>query len=60
MGGAGMQALLFLIQLSGGGDGAVRARPKTRNEFGSRMSVLLSNPDYLLEGFAEKKCHVNL
>jgi len=23
------------------------------------MSVLLANPDYLLEGFAEKRCHVS-
>lgn len=36
----------------------VGGRPKSRHEFGSRMSVLLSNPDYLLEGFAEKKCQV--
>ena len=33
-------------------------RPKSRPEPGTRMSVLLSNPDYLLEGFAQKKCQV--
>ena len=34
------------------------ARPMSRHEPGTRMSVLLANPDYLLEGFAEKKCQV--
>ena len=36
----------------------VMPRPKSRRDPGARMSVLLSNPDYLLEGFAEKKCTV--
>ena len=31
----------------------------SRREPGTRMSVLLANPDYLLEGFAEKTCQVN-
>ena len=35
------------------------AHPKSRREPGTRMSVLLANPDYLLEGFAEKRCHVS-
>ena len=34
------------------------ARPMSRHEPGTRMSVLMANPDYLLEGFAEKKCQV--
>ena len=31
----------------------------SRREPGTRMSVLLANPDYLLEGFAEKTCQVS-
>ena len=46
---------------SDGGHAAVSPvtkSPRTRAEPGTRMSVLLSNPDYLLEGFAEKRCKV--
>ena len=47
-----------LASQSGHPVAGARSRPRTRAEPGTRMSVLLANPDYLLEGFAEKRCKV--
>ena len=48
-----------VAQHGGGGrtEGALQLL-NSRREPGTRMSVLLANPDYLLEGFAEKTCQV--